>query len=164
MRFLMDQFPVGKIEQIPHIVRTEPVRNRLTGFERQRNRHLQDRIPECVVEVQNEPRVGAGELPYCRQDVLDVGTQVDQIRQDDVIEIAGEDSLARNKLCHAGLKFSVWNLLAGERDLLFRQIDARHIPIWQEREKTTVTAADFQYARLCRYEKSIITSQQRTIL
>jgi hypothetical protein len=156
---LLDEFPAGEVEEVPHVASREPVlllRGRLpaNGL-----REGENRFPEVVEDIQHEAGLRVRDGTQFLQDGLHIRQVVHQIRQDDVVEgfAAGEVERVSDA------EFELRMALLGELDHRGAEVHPDAAGGLHGGEGVAEAAADFEHALAGRDEEGEVAVEQRVV-
>ena len=131
----------------------------MPGADSERRSQTKQGPPQSAVKVQYEPRVRMRNGMHFFENSLHIRGKVERFGENDDVEFAIQfQFLARHDM-----EFPFGDQCPSRGNLLFSNIDAYNIAIRKELEQMSSAAANFEHARGCRDQISIVFRQQFTV-
>src|SRR5689334_6687349 len=94
------------------------------------------------------------------KDLLNVGAEINEVRQNDVVEGAVQRTFTAERFSGSGQKNAMRYTSSSAFDLMLRQIDASDIAIGQKRKEFAAPASNLEDACVLRNEKVVVARKK----
>ena len=154
-----DRIPAREEQEVEDVGGGEPAVLRLRGLQAQPAGEREQRPPEGILEIDDEPRAGVGRALQPLQQQLHIGGEVERVRDDDDVELL----VQLEELAGLDMERGARHPPPGGFDLARGNVEAGFPRGVQPGKQFAGTAADFQDAGVGRHDQVVVVREQGAV-